>query len=364
MGAPGLRRGTTEYVWPTGLVRPGDVRLVYLDLNHWIELAKAAVGHADGARYVAALEVIREAKASGLYVFPLSSTHFMEVTATKNRRHRADVATVMEELSGFVTLISRSVIMEMEIDAALDEFGKPLGLPYPPISLLRHTVAHAFGKVGGFKVMHPDKGDITEEVRAAWPASEEEFDRWQAEAERELARRVLRGPTTDEEEASLRADGWDPTVVRRLMIDNANFHAEQAASFAALPYWRGDRGRDVVSLRHLALELNEVLFKRLAVRGLELEGVVGDPESSRRFVDAMPTSDVTVSLMAAAHRNPQTVWDVNRMFDMDALAVAVPYCDFVATDREAAHALHTERVPARLETTVVATLDELVDALG
>ncbi len=64
-----------------------------------------------------------------------------------------------------------------------------------------------------------------------------------------------------------------------------------------------------------------------------------------------------------AHWNPQTDWTANRMFDMDALAVAVPYCDYVATDREAAHALHAEGVPARLEATVVATLDELVDAL-
>jgi hypothetical protein len=40
-----------------------------------------------------------------------------------------------------------------------------------------------------------------------------------------------------------------------------------------------------------------------------------------------------------------------------------PYCDFVATGREATHALHADGVPTRLQTTVAATLDEIVEAL-
>ena len=158
-------------------------------------------------------------------------------------------------------------------------------------------------------------------------------------------------------------DGWDPSVARRTLIDNANGELEQAKRLAADPHWRRQRIRDVVSARHLLLELNEKLHERLAARGLDLDDLFPERGTARAFVDAMPTSDVLVSLTAAAHRNPQTDWTANRMLDMDALAVAVPYCDYVATDREAAHALHAEGVPARLETTVVATLNELVDAL-
>ena len=97
----GLRRGDTEYVWPEYLIRPSDVRLVYLDLNHWVSLAKAAVGHRDGLEYVSALASLREAKVSGDYDFPLSLTHIMELAANKQHRQRRDVAGVMEELSGF-----------------------------------------------------------------------------------------------------------------------------------------------------------------------------------------------------------------------------------------------------------------------
>jgi hypothetical protein len=40
------------YVWPSMLLyRVPHSRLVYLDLNHWIGLAKAAGGHPGGAAY-------------------------------------------------------------------------------------------------------------------------------------------------------------------------------------------------------------------------------------------------------------------------------------------------------------------------
>jgi len=41
-------------IWPPTLKRPLTGRpVVYLDLNHWISLAKAAVGHAQGDDYMA-----------------------------------------------------------------------------------------------------------------------------------------------------------------------------------------------------------------------------------------------------------------------------------------------------------------------
>jgi len=39
---------------------PADTRLIYLDLNQWIALAKANSGHPDGSRWRSALEALRE----------------------------------------------------------------------------------------------------------------------------------------------------------------------------------------------------------------------------------------------------------------------------------------------------------------
>lgn len=66
-----------------------------------------------------------------------------------------------------------------------------------------------------------------------------------------------------------------------------------------------------------------------------------------------------VSLTVAAHRNPQTKWTGNDMFDIDALSVAVPYCDLVVTERHARHVLEVSGAPGRCGTTAMATLAEL-----
>ena len=46
----GRTRVDLPYTFPLNLRRPGT-RLVYLDLNHWINLSKCISGHKDGPRY-------------------------------------------------------------------------------------------------------------------------------------------------------------------------------------------------------------------------------------------------------------------------------------------------------------------------
>jgi hypothetical protein len=355
----GLRRSETEYVWPTALVPPPEsVRLIYLDLNHWIGLAKAAVGHRDGDRHRDALEAVREAKRSGSYTFPLSAEHYMEMSGIAHPRQRFDVAAVMEELSEFASLVSRTIVMRLEVEAAVDALARPRPQPYAAVPVLCQGVLQAFGKRGGLRVRDESGEDVTEAVRREWRGGPEQFDAWQADAERQLDRSVLRGPT-DAEAPELRAVGWDPTTARRGANQRAAQEREQADRLAAEPRWRRGRLRDVVSARYVALEINEMLAQALADRQLDLEDVLPDAESARRFVDSMPSADVCVSLTAAAHRNPQTKWTGNDVFDIDALSVAVPYCDLVVTERHARHPLEVSGAPGRCGTTVMATLAEL-----
>ncbi len=90
----------------------------------------------------------------------------------------------------------------------------------------------------------------------------------------------------------------------------------------------------------------------------------GGLDIARSFTDSMPAGDAWISLLTAAHRNPQSHWRANDIFDFDALSVAIPYCDIVATDRHAARLANASGLPSRLGTVVVPTLDELVVALA
>ena len=100
----GVHRSEVEYAWPRSLtlpvVRP---RLVYLDLNHWIGLAKAATGHRDAGVYVDVLRASRDACNRG-FLFVLSGQHYMEMSLIRAPAQRAQIAEVMEELTGFASL--------------------------------------------------------------------------------------------------------------------------------------------------------------------------------------------------------------------------------------------------------------------
>jgi hypothetical protein len=268
----------------------------------------------------------------------------------------------MEELSGFTVLISRNVIITLELEAVVDVLGRQRQTAYESVELLGRGVLRSVGRVGGLTIRSESGEDVTEQARATWNGGPAAFDAWREEGERRLDRAVLQGPTAAEEPA-LRAGGWNPMVGREIAQQRARQEREQADRFASIPHFRKQRVRDAVSARHVAFEINEPFFEALSARGLELEDIAGKPESARRFVDSMPSSDVAVSLTAAAHRNPQTRWTANRIFYIDALAVAVPYCDLVVTDREASHALHAEGVPERLGTEVMATLSDLAGHL-
>lgn len=107
-----------------------------------------------------------------------------------------------------------------------------------------------------------------------------------------------------------------------------------------------------------------MLDEALLAHDLRVSSVAPDREAARRFVDSMPSADVRISLLTASHRNPQTRWTSNYIFDIDALSIAVPYCDVVVNDNHANNAVHAAGLAARLGTAVFARLDDLVAVLG
>jgi hypothetical protein len=91
-------------VTPTGT----DTATVYLDLNQWINLSKAKVGHRDGGRYAGLYELARELVASGSVKLVLSGQHYFEIGARiRSFRQRNDLALTMAELTRYATLASR-----------------------------------------------------------------------------------------------------------------------------------------------------------------------------------------------------------------------------------------------------------------
>lgn len=337
-------------------------RLVYLDLNHWIGLAKANTGHLHGARHMEALNACLRAVDAGTACFPISDSTFFEVSQIGRYRQRRDLRDVIERVSRYFVVTARNVVATHEIEAALDALVGPSSDPINTMDYLDWGVARAFGMVGGFKVCDEDGNDVTEQSRLDFPGGPVAFDSLFNSAELELVRNVLAGPTPEDEPA-MRALGWrlgdDDGIGQR----RADQEIEQVARFNAHPSLRRGRIRDAVSAREIFIEFNDILRRGLADRGAELIDVFPDPVVTRAAFDAMPSFDVAVSIKTSYHTDPYHRWTPNDIHDIDALGSTVPYCDIVVTDKAVASHLRRTGIVERLNTTVLTTLDELAALL-
>lgn len=336
-----------ELVW-AGVTRP-PIPLVYLDLNHFIQLAKASRATrglvTDSGKAIAVLPgysdllaAARRAKTENRAIFPLSAVHFVEVAhSVPSPRQRGHVADVMEELSGFTYLLGRPSIIEMEIAAGLDQvYGTPPS--YASMPLLGQSALWAFGRSGGFKFFNEVTGEDTE-AQLRTELGHQAFEEQLVEMRHFMERKLLEGPQ-DSEIAELRARGYAPETFQTGAESRLAFELETSAILEEDPSWRRARLRDLVFAREVAHEGVTALVRHLQQR--EEEGLPhNDPEPAEMVAlwAAMPQIQVAATMKTRYHRNPGHRWKTNHIADIDALAVAYAYCDALLTDSEARAAL-------------------------
>ncbi|MGH3193196.1 MAG: hypothetical protein ACRDOL_39285 [Streptosporangiaceae bacterium] len=96
----------------------------------------------------------------------------------------------------------------------------------------------------------------------------------------------------------------------------------------------------MVSASELTHEWIDQITRATMARGTDIGEVVRkDQARMRAFADGTPSSRVAISLKTRYHRDGRHQWTPNDIHDIDALAVAVPYCDAVFTDKAARNAL-------------------------
>lgn len=203
-------------------------------------------------------------------------------------------------------------------------------------------------------------GDATNEVRQRMGAKE--FDDYMAEANLLLERSVLRGPTDNEIER-LRVLGWKPGASMEVAEARAAEERKEGILLDGESRWRRGRLRDLVSVREVNIELLDMLALALLERGLVLSDVLRNRESARAFVRAMPSTEVSIELKTAWHRNRDKPWAANDIYDIDAMSLAVPYCDVVVTEKACHNALTVAHLGERMHTALLRNLEDLPSTL-
>ncbi len=318
---------------------------VYLDQNKWIDLARAATGHRDGARYVDVLEIARHGARAGLAAFPLSGVHYMETLRTRSARRRHDVGGLMNELSRGLTMASSPDVLPGEIDRALRaRWGRPMDLREVPI--FGAGPWHAFNEA-------PQRFHVPDQ----WPVDEETRDRLEERFTWLLERHLLVGPGEDFPHA-----GIDPQADGPLREQHAQRERELGTLIRGLG--RGGRDfRDAWQARSI-LELLDPITEALLRAGLSPELFAGlGKDGLGQFLHDLPVASAVFEIRYRRHRDPALPWSRQDLNDLHALAIAVVHCDVVVTERHAAALLREARLDARHSTVVLTDLADLAGAL-
>jgi hypothetical protein len=350
-------------IWPPTLKRPSTGRpVVYLDFNHWISLAKAAAGHTQGDTFKDVLGTCRSSVSSGRATFVLAAAHYSEILKVGSTRQRRDLANVMESLTRFRTLVSRVTVMKLELAAALD-FVLRLTPRDPDIDLIGHGVCHALGlSNGGFRIRERTTGeDVTPQFREQY--GPQEFDAYMSNALLELERSSLRGPRDEAELQKLRALGYAPQHALQVARSRADEERAQRLRLDGGGPWRRERLSDVVTARELLIEFQNMAPTAFQERGVGIADILTSSEAGVAFMRSMPSTDVSIELKTAWHRNRDKPWSENDIYDIDAMALAVPYCDVVVTEKACHHALVSAGMDTRMNTVLLRDLPSLVPTL-
>ncbi len=352
-------------LWPGTLRLPErPPKLIYLDLNHWIELSKAHSGHPDGIKHSPILDECLKSVGDGRAIFPLSEFIYTEISKIRNYQQRNDLRNVIEDLCQYKVVTALTIVVQHEIQAAPDEI---LG-PYPGLvnttDYLDWGVNRAFGKRGDLRVETHEGHDITDKVRMSYPGGPEAFDAFSSGAQLELNRKVIDGPTL-QEEPELKEFGWNPEAVVETYERQAADEVSQARRFDDDPRWRRGRPRDVIAARVLMFDIGDILAEGLEARGPGTEDKFysSHPVKFRAIIGSMPSFDVGVTLKASLHRDARHSWTNNDIFDIRALALTIPYCDVVVTDRSMHSHVMRQKLPERYNTLVICKLTDLPELL-
>jgi hypothetical protein len=319
---------------------------IYLDQNKWIDLARAESGHPLGAPFVEALRVFTRAVEESAARFPLSAAHYFETGKQRDTSRRAAVAATMSRLAGTVRIAPPHVIVPGEIRRALAEM---FGLPEVDtgMQLFGQGAAHAMG-APSLRYVAPTAfegaelpGDLQAQLqRLVTPAYEEAL----------LASTVPEGI----------ADSHRIKFSDLKSLTDDRFVAGQEEVGRVLQEMGRGRLDDVM----LATAIADIIDPLLAAAhelGVTFDDILD--VGMGPLVERMPSRWVEMMLRRQRQANPQKLWHGNDLNDVTALAIAVPYCDFVVTEKSWSAMLNAAKVPDRFGTHVTSTLDDVVQRL-
>lgn len=269
--------------------------------------------------WLRSFEGARRVRCGSFFPTPL----WQEISSISDPRQREDLTNAIDELTDFDYLAGQVEVSELEIEASLNAVFGTKEERFGRMCIVGGSLLYSFGMKAGLSVFGADGSDMTGQCRDHQPTE-------LADLERTAERMLLIGPS-DAEVPRLREQGYGPEKSLQNLRGNLAFDQDLADNRLD-EHWRRGRLRDLIMARHLFYELNEMIYRQLRWRGRGLDDLGTTLDERREFLLRMPSQRVVIELKTSYHKDPRHRWTTNDLHDIDAMSLALPYCDVVLTD--------------------------------
>ncbi|MFJ1602570.1 hypothetical protein ACIOHS_04240 [Streptomyces sp. NPDC088253] len=301
-------------------------RSVYLDLNHWYALGEALANTPQDPGHKHALNLLVRLVEQGEIILPLSTVTYMELAENPRDHIREKAAKAMVLLSRFTTMAPTGKILDAELAQA---FHQRFGRPAFPASTpgFGYGVGHAFGEPFAFRLKGGTEQDRTRlERQLGQPVA-----KWEAQINAWAEYQLLVQPPAGMRDQIPNYNAYAARDVAERQLASFNVMVNTLRTNPKI----AARPLDAICARQFYYDFPDNYARAMLGAGFVDRQPFTDKEELTDFLLALPSRRVTTMMQFHYLKDVDRDWKINDLRDIDALSVAIPYCDLVATDGKA-----------------------------
>lgn len=293
-------------------------RIIYLDVNYWIDLLAADAGQPRGPEHAELLELLRKGVGSGQLVCPVSMTTALEVDRQRDQSSRKATCKLIDELSLGIALISFDEIISSEVAHFFLSALVPDGL--------RPNRENVWTRTGIMLVSDPPPPPFALTPRQERALQKTLFDSlWKLSLEEGLSQGAASEPAPF-------------YLLARQLTEGSRAHADEVRTFddAYRSELKGLVEGSEPMIREAVDCLRDLLGGPPTAGSLNpgwtilLLNALAQSSAARK---ALPTLHILASLHALVRWNRTQTFKANDFPDFHHAASALAYCDLFLTER-------------------------------
>ncbi|MCL1977080.1 MAG: hypothetical protein FWG55_03085 [Candidatus Bathyarchaeota archaeon] len=311
---------------------PKNTKIIYLDQNAWIEISRFKEGETSFCDKDLFDQII-EVRDSGKAIFPVSFTHLLEISAINKIEQRKSLLPIMLDISQFYTFKQDyNAIIGFEVENLV---LKKLGLP---LINIRHTL------VG--------KG-VLDFMRSSLTVSSKTLSSDTLEIMSQILLKKLANPEIVSEimtkipRQKIEKDELKNFEDMRQHLKKFNTYKQRRY----ISFW--------INTEKTILPLLYSSLKRLNVSDTALFAkkiIAGDIE---KFFAELPTALCYFTLLFQMTEPYSRKFTVNDLYDIWHLALSIPYCDIVVTDKYCTSIVKQTKLDTICGTKILSSISDL-----